>query len=172
MPDPYDIYDLYNFEDQIEPAMKAPLTVLLSAAGMKNVQVVTTREGEVKATPRVELSFALSQALQQRTTAGQAPPKKQVPNAFEGVVTATVFTTRALRVENAPDHGRIVGVCRFALSAASRIFNAESLPLLQVLDLLPEAQTPRVLDGKGQDITQLNYRIWFAVNNGAWPGAS
>lgn len=171
MPD-YDIFDVYNFEDQIEPAMKAPFTVYLSLAGLRNVQVVTTREGEVKATPRVELSFALNQAQSQRTTAGQTGPnKKQVPNSFIGIVTATVVTTRAIKVENGPDHGRIVGVSRYLLSAASHIFNAESLPWMQVLDLLPEGQSPRVMDGKGQDITQLNYRIWFAVNNSAWKPA-
>lgn len=162
-----DIYDLYNFEDQIEPAIKAVLVAALTTAAI-TAEVTTTREKAVKTTPRIEISFSLSLAQPQRTTIGQANPK-QVPNAFEGVVAALVATTRPSDPKNADQHGRIVGLVRFNLTAAAKVLNSGNLPKLQILDMLPEAQTPRVYDPKEQDLSLLNYRIWFAIRNEAWP---
>src|SRR3954465_6687325 len=101
-----DIYDLYNFEDQMEEAGKTGLLLRLSQAQLKKVQVLTSRDGPIKETPRIELPFALAQVMTQRTAAAQTGIPKQVPNAFEAIFMASVFTTRALKVENAPDHGR------------------------------------------------------------------
>lgn len=162
-----DIYDLYNFEDQFEGTSSAGLKLRLSRAGLNKVQVLTSRDKPIKETPRIELSFSLSQSMTQRTAAAQAVPR-QVPNAFEAIFTASVVTTRALDVANAPDHGRIVGLVRYNFSAAAKAFTAENLPFLQVMEMLPEAQSPRVIDQKGQDVTVLTYHVWFAINNGSW----
>lgn len=161
-----DAYDLYNFEDQTEGAASDGLEARLAAAGM-DVQVLTSRDAPIKDTPRIELSFSLSQSMVQRTAAAQAVPK-QVPNAFEAIITASVVTTRAIAEDNANDHGRIVGLVRYHFSAAARPFTSSNLPLLEILEMLPEAQSPRVIDQKGQDVTVLTYHVWFAIANASW----
>ncbi len=163
-----DIFDLYNFEDQIEPAVKAVLATALTAASISGVTITTTREKTVKTTPRIEVAFALSLAMAQRTAIGQAVPK-QVPNAFEGTLSLLLATTRPVSSGNADIHGRVRGLIRFNLSAAARVFTDSNLTKLQILDMLPEAQTSRVFDPKEQDLSLLNYHVWFAIRAGAWP---
>ncbi len=166
---PHDIYDLYNFEDQLEGAVAAAIKAVLAAQPLAVAcQVLTTRDPAVKGTPRIEVNFSLSQAMTQRTAQGQAAPR-QVPNAFEGTIAIVVASTRPLTTGNAVEHGKICGVVRFAMSAAARVFTDQSLPLLQVLECLPEAQSARVQDRKSQDLNLLNYHVWFAIRNGAWP---
>lgn len=164
-----DHYDLYDLEGQIEPALKGSLVARLQAAAI-TCQVLTTREKDIKSTPRIEVSMSLNAALSQRTAAGQTGPnKKQVPNAFEVIITLTVVTTRPIAQDNADKHGRLVGLCRYTMTAPARPFTDVNLPLLQVLDVLPSNQSPRVYDGKSQDISQLSYAAQIAIRNEAWP---
>ena len=165
----YDVYDLHDFEDQLEPAVAGILASQLALAGVTDpVQILVTRDADDLTTPRLEVSFALSLAMAQRTAQGQAAPK-QVPNAFEGRISVAVVTTRPVPGANGDLHGRLRGVVRWSLAAGAKAFSSANLPYLQILDCLPEAQSPRVFDEKEQDISQLNYHVWFAINNSAWP---
>jgi hypothetical protein len=165
-----DIYDLYDFDDRIEDAIKAVLVAELTAATI-TCEVWTSREGGKKGTPRLEVSFSLHSAMAQRTAAGQATPK-QVPNSFEGSVAITLSTTRPSVAGNADQHGRIRGLARYVMTAGAKKFNGTNLPGIQILEMLPEEQTPRVYDGKSQDLSILGYRIWFAIPNNAWPSTA
>lgn len=165
-----DIYDLYNFDDAIEAAVKAVLQAELTTAAIV-CDVWTTREEGKKVTPRIEVAFSLHSAMTQMTTAGQAAPK-QVPNAFEGTIALTLSTTRPSATGNADQHGRIRGLARYVMTAGAKKFNSTSLPGLQILNMLPEEQSPRVYDGKSQDLSILSYHLWFAVNNSAWPATA
>jgi len=165
----YDVYDLHDFEDQLEPAVRTAIQAQLALAGITSaVQVLVTRDAYVDDTPRIEISFSLSIAMQQRTTQGQATPK-QTPNAFEGKISVSVITTRGVTPDNSDIHGRLRGVVRWTMAAGSKAFNSVELPYLQILELLPEAQSPRVMDEKEQDVSVLDYHIWFAIQNSAWP---
>lgn len=168
MPAP-DFYTLYDFESQIEDAWSEILMGELSTAGII-AQVVTSRDPESKITPRIELSFALGAALEQRTTAGQSSPK-QVPNAFAGTLTVLVATTRPIPTDNANIHGQLRGLCRYCLSAAKQAIGDSNLPYLQLLDQLPSSATPQVFDDKEQDLTQMIYAVIFSIRNDAWPAA-
>ncbi len=167
---PYDIFDLYNISDKVEDAAAGVLTSLMttyfSAAG---VQIVTSRDLVVKATPRIELSFSQNNPLQQRTTAGQAATApKQVPNAFQFTLAALVATTRPVSSNNADIHGRLVGAVLYGLSAANHPFGNSNLPLYQILDMTPGQVGPRVQHSKSQDQTLIQFQGALGIHNGAW----
>lgn len=164
------IYGVYDFDDTLEAAVKTALAAELTTAGI-TCEVWTSREAGKKGTPRLEVAFSLHSAMAQRTAAGQATPKA-VPNAFEGSFALTLVTTRPSAQGNADQHGPLRGLARYVMSAGAKKFNGSSLPGLQILEMLPEEQTPRVYDGKSQDLSILGYRLWFAIANSAWPATS
>lgn len=162
-----DIYDLYDFDDRMEDAVKAVLVAELATANIV-CEVWTSREAGKKSTPRLEVAFSLHSAMAQRTAAGQAAPR-QVPNAFEGTFALTLSTTRPSAAGNADNHGRIRGLARYVMTAGAKRFNSTNLPGIQLLEMLPEEQSPRVYDGKSQDLSILSYHVWFAIPNASWP---
>ncbi len=166
----YDIFDLYNIGDPVEDAAKAVLAALAATYfSAAQVQILTTRDLAVKATPRIELAFSLGSPLSQRTTAGQAATApRQVPNAFQFTLNALVATTRPVGSENADIHGRLVGMVIYGLSAANHPFGDSNLPLYQVLDMMPAQVGTRVQDKKSQDFTPITFQGTIAVRNGAW----
>ncbi|MBS0328220.1 MAG: hypothetical protein JSR30_00075 [Proteobacteria bacterium] len=161
-----DVATLYDFENQIEPVVKAALAAALSAASI-TCQVMVTQDVAVKDTPRVELELVMGGPNIQRTAIGQANPR-QVPNALYFTFNATVVTTR-VNDQSSPVHGKIRGITRFLLSPASKIFDGSALPYLQMLEILPAATAPQVQQDKEQDMTVLSYSGIFAIRNDAWP---
>lgn len=166
----YDIFDLYNIGDPVEDAAKGVLaSIFTTYFPGANIQVVTARDGDVKATPRVELSFSLSTPTSQRTTAGQASSApKQVPAAYQFTLNALVATTRPVGSNNAAIHGRLVGAVLWGLSAANHPFGDSNLPLYQVLEMMPVQVGDRVYDKKSQDLTPISFAGVIAIRNGAW----
>lgn len=164
MPAP-DYGTLYNFEDQMESAWAS---VLLDAlAGLVDA-VYVTRDIRSKVTPCVEVEFIVGDALRQRKGL-PGPPYREVPNAFNGTLVVRVVSTRATP-ENAALHGTIRGLCRYTLSASANVIKANiNMPYLQILEMLPTASTPRMIDEKEQDVTEINYTMQFAIDQGAWP---
>ncbi len=162
---------LYDFETQMENAMKSVLeTGLAGASPAIKCQVVTTVDPDVKETPRIEVVFATGPALQQMTTLGQSGAAKQVPCAFRGQFTLTIFTSRPQAVDDQASHGIIRGLTRFLASAGARAFHPQLLPWLQILEMLPASTNPIIFDGKAQAGTELSYAVVFAIQNSAWPG--
>lgn len=166
----YDVFDLYNISDPVEDAAKDVMKAIVATYFLAaNVQVVTSRDTEVKKTPRIELAATWGEPQSQRTAAGQPTnTAKQVPNAFRFSLTALVATTRVLGDRNGALHGRLVGACVWAFSAAARPFGDANLPLYQVLELLPAQIGQRVYDKKDQDLTPITFAGVIAVRNGAW----
>lgn len=166
----YDIFDLYNVSDPVEAAAKGVLEALLATYfPTATVQVVTTRQGSVKASPRIEIAFTLGSPETQRTAEGQpAGTAKQVPNCFAFTLVAMVCTTRPIGADNADIHGRLVGMTLYGLSAAARPFGDANLPLYQVLDMLPAQVGSRVQDRKSQDYTPIQFSGKIAMRNGTW----
>jgi hypothetical protein len=166
----YDIFDLYNITDPVEDAAQGVLTALFQVYfSAANVQVVTARQGDIKATPRVELSASLGPPGPQRTAAGQNPSTaKQVPAAYQFTLNALVATTRPVGTNNAAIHGRLVGAVLWGLSAPARPFTDANLPLYQVLELMPAQVGDRVYDKKSQDLTPIAFAGVIAIRNGAW----
>lgn len=166
----YDAFDLYNIGDPVEDAAKGVLAALFTTYfAAANIQVVTARDGDIKATPRVELAFTLQTPTSQRTAAGQAPSTaKQVPAAYQFSLDALVATTRPVGTNNAAIHGRIVGAVLYGLSAANHPFGDSNLPLFQVLEMNPAQVGNRVYDKKSQDLTPITFAGVIAIRNGAW----
>jgi hypothetical protein len=165
--------DLYDFPGKMETCWQSILVAALAGQSIGGVQVVINRNPAILATPRIELIFATGPAMQQRTTAGQSGAnRKQVPNAFEGVLSAKVFTTRPLVTDNAELHAVLVALVMWQMSAGARVVNGTNLPGLQILDMLPESATPTVYDPKSQDETNISFHVWFAIVNSAWPQES
>lgn len=168
MPAP-DFATLYNFEDQMEDAWQS---VLLNALADQSVDadVYVTRDIRSKTTPSVEVEFIVGSAGTQRhgvVKAGQ--PYREVPNSFNGSLIVRVVSTRALPV-NTAQHGKIRGAVRYTLTAAANVIKANTnMPYLQILEMLPAASTPRMIDEKEQDITEFTYAMQFAIDNSAWP---
>lgn len=161
--------ELYDFETQFEALWKAVVEGLLTENSLV-AEVATAQSPAIKDTPRIEITFQVGPPLEQRTTAGQsAPTKKQVPNAFNGVLTAKVVTTRSLDPDNASIHGTLRGLVRYAFSAGALVVNDTNLPWLEILEQLPSASTPQFYDEKDNDLTELAYSVVFAIRNTAWP---
>lgn len=158
---------LYDIETQMEGATVSAIEFFLAAASI-DIQVSRSQESDTAQTPRVEVEFSHGAAMLQRTAMGQAMPK-QVPNAFEGSFAVRVYTSRAIPTDNADLHGTIRGICRYVLSAGAKGYNQTILPYLQILEMLPTGASPQIYDEKEQDITELNYHVWFAIRNEAWP---
>lgn len=166
-----DFGTLYDFETPIEEAAKNAITDTLTANSVSGVTFSVSRDSATDDTPRIDIVFASGQAMTQRTAAGQAVPK-QVPNAFEGLLTLRLSTTRPISTGNAALHGKIRGLIRYAMSAGAKAFDPTDTPYLQILQMLPEASTPQLYDEKQQDISELTFRVWFAIRNDAWPASS
>lgn len=167
MPAP-DFATVYDLETQIESAVVSAITSFLHADGINNVHVSRSQDADIAQTPRVEVMLFPGNALEQRTAIGQANPK-QVPTAFQGSLTVRVVTCREIETDDAELHGTIRGWCRYVLSAGARGFNTTILPYIQILEMLPSGASPQIYDEKQQDITELNYNVWFAIRNEAWP---
>jgi hypothetical protein len=163
MPAP-DFFTLYDFETQIETAWKTVLVTALAAVPI-TCQVLVTRDSATDNTPRIELSMALRGIISQRRIEGN----KLVPNAFNAVMTARVVTTRPVDNTGTPLHGTIRGLVRNTMAANTDVINNTLLPWLQILEYLPGAGSPQIIDEKEQDVTELTYDFQFAIANEAWP---
>ena len=163
-----DFGTLYDFETPFELAASNAIEDTLTAAGITNVALNVSRDSGTDDTPRIDIQFSTGVAMPQRTTIGQANPK-QVPNAFEGVFTIRLSTTRPTETDNAAIHGMLRGLIRYALSAGAQAFDESDIPYWQILQMLPESSTPQLYDEKQQDITELSFHVWFAIRNDAWP---
>lgn len=165
------IFDLYDFEGQIEGAAQAALEAMIAGVtpALPAVQVNVSRDSDTQATPRFDLMFATGEPILQYGALGQANPK-QVPVAFQGLLTVLVVTTRPQ--DNAaavPFHGLLRGLARYCFSAGAKVLNDTNLPYLQILELLPTGLRPQLQEDKEQDIDALQFSVKFAVRNDAWP---
>lgn len=158
-----DFQTLYDFESQMEGAAQAILAAALASLG---VPVFVTRDQSTKDTPRVEVEFSVGAAGRQRKGTGTGATYREVPNSFQGLLRARVVTTRPA---NHDVHGQIRGLVRYTLSATPCVLNGGTLPYLGVLEMLPSGSSPRILDEKEQDITELDYALTFCIQNDAWP---
>lgn len=163
-----DFFTLYDWETQLEGAAASVLTAALTAASI-TANVYTSQVSSTKQTPWIELDFLPGRALDQRTAIGQASPKI-VPNAFEGILLATVVTTRPIdEALVTPLHRTLRGLVRYAFSAGAKSFTGVNLPYIQILDMLPEAAPGTLYDEKEQDKTELAFHLIWAIQNSAWP---
>jgi hypothetical protein len=167
-----DFQTLYDFETPFEAALKGILVAAFAAVSPAPIvcQVTTQADAPLKDTPRVEIMFQPGNALSQRTTLGQAAPAKQVPNAFSGRFSVTIYATRTISSANNANLPAIRGLVRYALSAGAKGFTSQNLPYWQILDMNPSSSTPVIIDSKEQAGTELSYDLLFAISNSAWPG--
>lgn len=168
MPNPT-IIELYDFETQIESAVKGIIQAGLVTAGLPDIPVSVSRDSDVEVAPRVEVTFETGPADKQMTAIGQSNPK-QVPAAYAGALTVKIVTNRPQ--DNAkmdPIHGPLRGAVRWILSAGAHPFNDTNLPWLQVLLMLPGQTGTQLQDEKEWDIDALVWNLKFAINNAAWP---
>lgn len=168
MPNPT-IIELYDFETQIEGAVKTILVAGMSAVGLPAVSVHVTRDSDTQESPRLEVTFETGQADKQMTAIGQSDPK-QVPAAYYGALTVKVVTQRP--TDNARMdtlHGPLRGAVRWILSAGHHPFNDSNLPWLQVMLMLPAHTGTQLQDEKEWDIDAIVFNLRFAINNAAWP---
>jgi hypothetical protein len=152
---------IYDFETAIETVFAQILQTQFS--GMVE-NVVITRARDILDTPRVELTLTVGEALRQRRSMGT--PSREIPNAFNGVLSARLVTSREL---NGGSHGKLRGLLRYYLSASANLVNGGNLPYHQILEMLPAQSTPQIIDELQQDVSELHYSIQFAINNAAWP---
>lgn len=170
MPAP-SIFDLYDFEGQIEAAAQAALVAMIAGVtpALPAIQVTVSRDSDTQVTPRFELMFATGEPILQYGAFGQANPK-QVPVAFQGTLTVLVVTTRPFdNSAAAPFHGIMRGLARYCFSSGAKALNDTSLPYIQILELLPTGLRPQLQENKEQDIDALQFLVKFAVRNEAWP---
>lgn len=158
---------LYDFETLMEGGIASAIATVLTAATI-TAQVTTTRSVATESTPRIDVTFSPGAALAHMTTTGQPMPK-QVPDMFDGTLTLRIATARPISTANSAIHGTIRGWVRYTMTAGARGLTEAILPYLQILDMLPSGSASQIYDEKSQDITELTYKVTFAIRSTAWP---
>lgn len=158
---------LYDWETLMEDGIASAIGTILTAASI-TAQINTTRDGATESTPRIDVMFSPGNSNGHMTAIGQANPK-QVPDQFDGTATIRISTARPISTGNAAIHGTIRGWVRYTMSAGARGLTEGSLPYLQILDMLPAGSASQIYDEKSQDITELSYKVTFAIRQTAWP---
>jgi hypothetical protein len=154
---------LYDFETQLETAWATVFTVALAAIPI-TCQVLSTRNAATEDAPRVELECLVGPALTQRKGLSTGT-YREVPNAFKFTLITRIVTTRPT---NDNQHGVIRGLIRYNLTASANVVTAQ-LAYLQILEQLMQSGTSHIIDEKEQDVSELTYDGWFAINETAWP---
>lgn len=155
MPAP-DFPTLYDFESQIEAAVKSALI----SGGITNVY--TTRDNSILLVPRVEAQLNLMGPTGHMAGLNG----RETPDQFEAILRLAVVTSRSQTETN---HAYFRGNVRYQMASIAQQFNSTSLPYLQIMQMLPAQSTPQIFDDKEHDITELKYHVWFGIQATAWP---
>lgn len=160
MPAP-DIATLYDFETAYEDA-------LANYIGTVNAtwQVLTPRSNinvdTIVVTPRVTIEFSITGTGEQR----------EIQNNVEYYADRRgMFTIQAVSGRNDPaqNHGQMRGAIRQAMLGSQAVFNANSVPYYQTIDLSEGGSSQSVNAENDEILTQLTYPIWFSFMPSAYP---
>ncbi len=168
------IFDLYDQASLIEPACETVLQATLNGItpALPAIAINVSRDSDTHITPRYELTFDIGEEIPQWGAIGQANPK-QVPVAFNGVLTVKVVTTRPN--DNArmdPLHGLMRGMAGYTFSAQGKAFTESNLPYLEILQIVSLGMRAQMQENKEEDISELRFGFKYAVRNDAWPATA
>lgn len=169
MPAAPDFDTLFDFETQFEALWKSVFDIALAERSLDFVETATARAIATKESPRIEIVFQTGPGIDQFGARRQATNPKQGQIAFQGNLSVTVVTGRAIAANNAGLHGRLRGMTRYLLTAGAKVATPINLPYLQIMLQTVAASSPQIYDEKQQDKTELVYAVQFAIQNGAWP---
>lgn len=145
---------LFDFESQIETAIKSALTTA-------TVTAYQQRDGDSKSAPFATVQFTQGESLGSLFLHGSV----QREDRFNGEVTISIATVRGAAVDNHPTYRAKV---RTLMSDWQGTINA-ALTNLILLDCKASGATPEIEADELHDVSTLRFSTPFAIRYNAWP---
>ena len=155
-----DIQTVYEFEDQIEPAVAAFLNSLTGATveiqqGSDNLQ-----------TPFFEVQLVMGQDKEHYQPVVRTDTTPDLRNdLWDASLRVTLVTNRQL---NQSQHRKLRGQARASLYNFNN-WQASALPYHELKWIKSASSTPTVQEGENFDVSQMTFDILIGIRPGAWP---
>lgn len=161
--------DLFNFESNFE----GPLANYIGNVNA-SWQVLTPRTlanaalgTDILRTPRITCEVHITgSGIQRETSAGLTSNSSSYYSDRNGQVQLTIVTQRA---NTAQDYGLMRGTARRVMLESTQVFNANTTPYYQVVDVQEGGSVQMPMEGNDEILTQITFPFNFFIIPSAFP---
>lgn len=155
-----DLATLFDFEGNIEPALKTLFETNISATGF---HVFTTQETDEVTTPRIVLMLKMGTGTED-THIHMDGVRYQ--KGFNASLSFGVITKRTGK-SNQASHGYIRGRLRELMQSLT--FDSDILPYHHLVKFWESGTQPQIQDENDYDVSQISFDGFIGIRLGAWP---
>ena len=151
--------ELYKFEDYVESAAQAILSI-------DGVRTYIQRNEDDIATPSVGVQFSVGPALEHyglRALDGQP-----FLDAWTGRLTFAIATKRS---KNNSHHSGIRASIRRRMQKIA-LWTTALMPYHQITQIIEAGTSPNLVDEKLRDISEISFSVFLNIREDAWPDAT